>query len=101
LIRAFEDLMCDSIGVVIKRRNPDGTRDFATLDWKPMGQATMKDGPTFAVSSEDVTALQTLVDSLYDCGIRPTAAKGSAGQLDATQRHLDDMRALVFKSGKP
>ena len=42
---------------------------------------------------------QELADQLYAAGIRPTAANGTVGQLDATKYHLEDMRTLVFKSG--
>jgi hypothetical protein len=38
---------------------------------------------------------QKLMDELWNCGIRPTSGAGSAGQLAATESHLDDMRALV------
>ncbi len=41
-------------------------------------------------------AAQTLMDDLWVCGIRPTEGAGSAGSLAATQRHLEDMRRLVF-----
>ena len=40
---------------------------------------------------------QFLMDQLWDCGLRPTEGSGSAGSLAATQKHLEDMRALVFK----
>lgn len=40
---------------------------------------------------------QTLMDELWNCGLRPTEGTGSAGALKATERHLDDMRRLVFK----
>ena len=46
----------------------------------------------------DPQAAQGLMDSLWDCGLRPSEGSGSAGALAATQRHLDDMRRLVFKS---
>lgn len=41
---------------------------------------------------------QALMDSLWDCGLRPSEGTGSAGSLAATQRHLEDMRSLVFKT---
>lgn len=41
--------------------------------------------------------LQNLMDELWTVGIRPTEGTGSAGSLAATERHLADMRALVFK----
>jgi hypothetical protein len=39
---------------------------------------------------------QHLMDSLWQCGLRPTEGTGSAGSLAATQRHLDDMRKIAF-----
>jgi len=43
---------------------------------------------------------QELMDSLWQCGIRPSEGSGSAGSLAATQGHLLDMRKLVSKSLK-
>jgi len=40
---------------------------------------------------------QQLMDELWQTGLRPTEGTGSAGALAATERHLSDMRALVFK----
>ena len=34
---------------------------------------------------------------MTQCGIRPSEGSGSAGSLAATERHLHDMRALVFR----
>jgi hypothetical protein len=45
----------------------------------------------------DETAAQKLMDQLWDCGLRPTQGAGSAGALAATQKHLEDMRMLVFE----
>ena len=42
-------------------------------------------------------AAQKLIDDLWDCGLRPSEGSGSAGQLAATQRHLEDMRKLLSK----
>ena len=39
---------------------------------------------------------QVLMDSLWHCGLRPTEGAGSAGAMDATRRHLDDMRKITF-----
>jgi hypothetical protein len=55
--------------------------------------------PSFTISVE---AAQALMDSLWQCGLRPTEGTGSAGALAATQAHLADMRKLVFDFiGKP
>lgn len=49
--------------------------------------------PTFRLG---VTAAQELMDNLWSCGLRPSEGTGSAGALAATERHLQDMRKLVF-----
>lgn len=51
--------------------------------------------PTFRLRHLEA---QQLMDSLWDCGLRPTAGKGSAGQLVAVENHLKDMRRLVSKT---
>ena len=43
---------------------------------------------------------QTLMDQLWDCGIRPTQGAGSAGALAATERHLADLQKIVFSKGE-
>lgn len=40
---------------------------------------------------------QSLIDALWDAGIRPSAGQGSAGQLAAVQDHLNDTRSLLTK----
>ena len=42
-------------------------------------------------------AAQNLIDDLWRMGFRPSDGTGNAGQLAATQAHLNDMRALAFK----
>jgi len=39
---------------------------------------------------------QLLMDDLWHSGIRPTEGTGSSGSLRATEKHLEDMRRLVF-----
>jgi len=50
--------------------------------------------PTLKIS---IDAAQTLMDDLWNCGIRPTNGAGSVGQLQATERHLEDMRRIALK----
>lgn len=49
--------------------------------------------PTFRLSPDEA---QVLMDELWNTGIRPSDGAGSAGAMNATQKHLDDMRVLVF-----
>lgn len=39
---------------------------------------------------------QQLMDQLWMAGLRPAEGAGSAGQMAATQKHLEDLRTLVF-----
>ena len=79
--------------------------EFLLIDGKAIAEPiVMKEydpavstGPTFRLSYEQA---QGLMDDLWVAGLRPTEGAGSAGALAATQRHLEDMRKLVFQ-GKP
>jgi len=57
--------------------------------------ATMEVLPFLSLALDQA---QSLMDSLWDCGLRPSEGTGSAGSLAATQRHLEDMRRLVFET---
>lgn len=50
--------------------------------------------PAMQITKEEA---QDFMDSLWTAGLRPTEGSGSAGSLAATERHLSDMRSLVFK----
>lgn len=43
---------------------------------------------------------QQLMDDLWHCGFRPTDGAGTAGAMRAVERHLEDMRTLVFNKTK-
>src|SRR6478752_1525327 len=51
--------------------------------------------PMFSIKDEEC---QHLMDELWRVGFRPSEGSGSAGSLAATERHLADMRHLVFKT---
>lgn len=53
--------------------------------------------PAFSLKNE---AAQKLMDSLWECGLRPTQGAGSAGSLAATERHLADVRAVAWHALK-
>ncbi|HWQ10292.1 MAG TPA: hypothetical protein VN436_14325 [Holophaga sp.] len=52
--------------------------------------------PPDAPISLPLAQAQALMDDLWQCGLRPSEGTGSAGSLAATQKHLEDMRALTF-----
>jgi len=62
------------------------------LLFKPICLSTTK--PTMSLERKEA---QDLMNRLWDAGIRPVQGKGSAGQLEATEKHLEDMRTLVFR----
>jgi len=61
-------------------------------------QRPHEDMAPVAMSLSDLEA-QALMDRLWSAGLRPSEGSGSAGALEATERHLADLRRLVFKTG--
>ena len=49
--------------------------------------------PALSITESDA---QQMMNELWRIGIRPSDGTGSLGQLAATEKHLDDMRSLVF-----
>lgn len=54
--------------------------------------------PTFSLRDEQA---QQFMDELWRVGFRPSEGSGSSGSLAATERHLEDMRTIVFKTLRP
>lgn len=64
---------------------------------RPIVFEDVADGLTFEPTTVlGMAAAQQLMDGLWQCGLRPSEGTGSAGALAATQKHLEDMRTLVF-----
>lgn len=55
---------------------------------------SMHQRPPIALSFEDA---QSLMDDLWNSGVRPTDAEKTDSTLKATEMHLNDLRALVFE----
>lgn len=53
-----------------------------------------QDSPPFRLEE---TAAQILMDTLWDCGIRPTSGAGTAGAMAAAQAHLKDLQGINTK----
>ena len=88
-------IWADCIELWFWQKNPDGTRSVSN----GVAMEVHKEG--MLVTSEPIRmshiGAQELIDQLWQAGLRPSEGSGSAGSLAATERHLDDMRALVFK----
>jgi hypothetical protein len=84
------------VTVLVGHRSPETGRWFHAVPMQMQeAEPNIVPAPTFAMTRE---AAQELMDRLWQCGIRPSEGSGSAGQLAATRAHLEDMRALVFKT---
>ena len=99
-VRAVLAPWSDSLEFLILQRMADGQRAYAEpVTLRVESQSCMSPlTPTFSLSR---TAAQELMDNLWTCGLRPSEGTGSAGALAATQKHLDDMRRLVFEDKSP
>lgn len=97
-IRLAHNALSDSYGLAISRK-ADGKREVLTESgW--VVQESFADNPVLLTVFEWHTeALRELASQLHALGFTP--ATNAIGELKATSKHLEDMRALVFKSGKP
>jgi hypothetical protein len=63
----------------------------------PLVWQKMEDNDPLLDAGNDTACLrwkeaQQLMDELWRCGVRPSSGEGNTGELQATQKHLDDMR---------
>ncbi len=93
VVRAQEQPWRAGISLAVISKTPE--KSFCA---KPLVLEEIKDGeaiePFMTIWPKEA---QLLMDDLWHCGIRPSSGEGSVGQLGATQKHLEDMRTLVFK----
>lgn len=87
----------DTIAVLIAERDHSGR---VTAYAEPMQLTKIKEDEDRSAIRETMNLhgeeAQQLLDELWRIGIRPSNGEGSVGQLGATERHLADMRRLVF-----
>jgi hypothetical protein len=85
----------DVISFFVRQR--EGTSIYLaaplTMNLVEGGDCFVDPEPTFNLRPEEA---QALMDSLWDAGLRPSEGSGSAGAMAATQKHLEDMRTLIF-----
>ena len=60
-----------------------------SCDFRPVPEGILPPNAAIRLQPDDA---QQLMDDLYRMGIRPVDGKGSVGQLEAVQAHLEDMR---------
>jgi hypothetical protein len=95
------------MNAIIRAQNGPWYRDILLFIGSPDRKVRVKDivlekidehdciapAPSFHLEPEQA---QTLLDDLWQCGVRPTEGAGTAGSMRATERHLEDMRAIAF-----
>jgi len=97
--------MTDKIKILAQRASFSNDVEIAILSGKAhCTQLVMQETehgqmtePTARLSN---AAAQELMDQLWSAGLRPSEGSGSAGAMRATERHLEDMRRLVFDTGE-
>jgi len=80
------------------RRKCDGVLRFGEITEFVQVEEGDDVAPMIRLQQEEA---QQLMDTLWDAGLRPVGAAGSAGQLSAVESHLADMRKIVFESFFP
>jgi hypothetical protein len=81
----------NGIEILIRQKTEYG---FAVV--KELELTEVRPGEVFEPSLRiDNVVAQTLIDDLWNSGMRPTEGSGSAGSLKATEKHLEDMRKIV------
>lgn len=94
-VRLVRDrVFSESVKLYLFTKDKRGTNAAQPMVIAPVAEFT---APMPAATLEPETC-QELMDELWNVGFRPTEGSGSAGQLAAVQRHLEDMRTLVFKT---
>ena len=85
----------DSIDFVLFERRGDSVSYSTSISMFNPGTENAGEiiAPTFSLKNDEA---QELMDNLWKLGFRPSEGTGSAGSLAATQKHLEDMRRLVF-----
>ncbi len=91
-IRCHLSPWSNQVDLLIFDRSIDGAAAVA----EPLVMRTVRGlehvSPTLSI---DKQAAQSLMDQLWNCGLRPSEGSGSAGALAATERHLTDMRSIA------
>lgn len=99
-IRAHRAEWSDEFWLLVCQENHEGRITAFVpegLTLKEHKHGDMIGEPTLRLPAD---AARRLMDELWRLGVRPSNGEGSAGQLAATEKHLADMRRLVFEEPK-
>ncbi len=96
-IKIVEDGPWDLYKIYVHRRLPNGDVEVQYNDIGktfPRGSAIPIE-PSFKLSRE---MLEEFADELSNMKFKPKEASYTQGKLESTEKHLEDMRNIVFKS---
>jgi len=68
--------------------------NFKTGEWKPHAEGYLLPDPTLTLDLEHMNAL---ADAMVEADVLPKAFNRNVQELGAIDKHLQDMRRLVFK----
>jgi len=90
--RAERQFVRDTITVYLFEHMPNGR--IAILSNVEFTEVPPEEAVEIGVDGINLSrqTAQELMDSLWDCGLRPSEGSGSAGALAATERHLKDVQ---------
>lgn len=83
----------DTIAIHLYLEGEQGLSVAQPMQFAPLDDVGVQPAPVIRATRAE---LQALANALWDVGVRPYQAEGSAGQLAATNRHLADMRTIAF-----
>lgn len=98
-MRAFadQDVMTGDYRIALRsgdtfNRLPTLQALLGSVEWVPMEEGRSNPDAVMSIGKD---AAQSLLDCLWQAGLRPRDI-GTAGHLQATQKHLEDMRAITI-----
>lgn len=106
------DINTDGLFLIASRDNPTGrsfgAREFLVIDTLKVDDAWKLTPEQLALVRNDVTGCKNsdsmwsaIFQALWDHGMRPKDHIPDKNALEMMDRHLQDMRALVFKGKQP
>jgi hypothetical protein len=96
---AQHPIWSDRIELGIGEREFDGSRTRLVAVMDSVQMRRIEEGEAVRAETISLTPDEAkgLMDALWAIGVRPSDGTGNTGQLNATERHLEDMRMIALK----
>lgn len=99
-VRIYQDMLSLTTSIAFLKKDHNGNDLIAKpmeLVFEPLDE-TQHVEPTLKLDRREANEfLQELSTALNEAGYRSTSIEGYKSEIAATNRHLDDMRKLVFE----